>query len=99
MAEVYDAVVVGAGISGTATAYHLKKGGMKRVMLLDREAGVAHGPTRDSAAVVRMHYSEPVLVRMAMESREMFRNMTALLGKDGGFKERGWFLALPPAMV
>lgn len=99
MAERYDAVVVGAGISGTATAYHLKKGGMKRVLLLDREAGVAHGPTRDSAAVVRMHYSEPILVKMAMESREMFRTMTEMLGKDGGFKERGWFLALPPEMV
>jgi sarcosine oxidase subunit beta len=99
MPETYDAVVVGAGISGTATAYHLKKGGMKRVLLLDREAGVAHGPTRDSAAVVRMHYSEPVLVRAALDSREMFRNMKSMLGKDGGFKERGWFLALPPAMV
>ncbi len=99
MAETFDAVVVGAGISGTATAYHLKKGGMKRVLLLDREAGVANGPTRDSAAVVRMHYSEPVLVRAALDSREMFRNMKTMLGKDGGFKERGWFLALPPGMV
>jgi sarcosine oxidase subunit beta len=99
MAETFDAVVVGGGISGTATAYHLKKGGMARVLLLDREAGVAHGPTRDSAAVVRMHYSEPVLVRAALDSREMFRNMKAMLGKDGGFKERGWFLALPPEMV
>ncbi|MBI1773876.1 MAG: FAD-binding oxidoreductase [Proteobacteria bacterium] len=99
MSETYDAVVIGAGISGAATAYHLKKGGMKRVLMLDREAGPAHGPTRDSAAVVRMHYSEPVLVRMAMESREMFKQMQSLLGKDGGFKERGWFLALPPEMM
>ncbi|MBM3535772.1 MAG: FAD-binding oxidoreductase [Alphaproteobacteria bacterium] len=99
MSETYDAVVVGAGISGTATAYHLKKFGMKRVLLIDREAGVAHGPTRESAAVVRMHYSEPVLVRMAMESRDMFKNMRVLLGKDGGFKEKGWFIALPPSMM
>src|ERR1044072_5369578 len=99
MPEVYDAIVVGAGISGTGTAYHLKKAGMKRVLLIDREPGVANGPTRESAAVVRMHYSEPVLVRMAMESREMFANMTSLLGKDGGFKRKGWFLALPPDMV
>lgn len=99
MAANYDAIVVGAGISGCATAYHLKKGGMKRVLLIDREAGVAHGPTGESAAVVRMHYSEPVLVRMAMESREMFANMKELLGKDGGFKKKGWFLALPPEMM
>ena len=99
MPETYDAIVVGAGISGCSTAYHLKKGGMKRVLLIDREAGVANGPTRESAAVVRMHYSEPVLVRMAMESRDMFINMKALLGKDGGFKQKGWFIAMPPEMM
>ena len=99
MAQSYDAIVVGAGVSGTATAYHLKKGGMKRVLLIDREPGVANGPTRDSAAVVRMHYSESVLVRMAMESLDMFANMKELLGKDGGFKRKGWFLALPPDMI
>src|ERR1700755_1994630 len=86
MGQTYDAIVVGAGVSGTATAYHLMKGGMKRVLLIDREPGVANGPTRDSAAVVRMHYSEPVLVRMAMDSLVMFANMEDLLGKDGGFK-------------
>ena len=53
MPEVYDAIVVGAGISGTATAYHLKKAGMERVLLIDREPGVANGPTRESAAVVQ----------------------------------------------
>ncbi len=99
MSQSYDAIVIGAGISGAATAYHLRKGGMTRVLMLEREAGPAHGPTRDSAAVVRMHYSEPVLVRMAMESRDMFNNMKALLGKDGGFEERGWFLALPADMM
>jgi glycine/D-amino acid oxidase-like deaminating enzyme len=99
MPQRYDAIVVGAGVSGTATAYHLKKAGLKRVLLLDRDAGVAHGPTRDSAAVVRMHYSEPVLVRAAMESLDMFANMRELLGKDGGFRRKGWFLALPPEMI
>src|SRR4051812_1261406 len=99
MAQSYDAIVVGAGVSGTATAYHLKKGGLKRVLLIDREPGVANGPTRDSAAVVRMHYSESVLVRMAMESLDMFANMKELLGKDGGFRRKGWFLALPPDMI
>jgi sarcosine oxidase subunit beta len=99
LSETFDAIVIGAGISGASTAYHLKQGGLQRVLLIDREAGPAHGPTRDSAAVVRMHYSEPVLVKMAMESREMFKNMATLLGKDGGFKERGWFLALPADMM
>ena len=95
----YDAIVVGAGISGTGTAYHLKKLGVGRVLLVDREQGVACGPTRDSAAVVRMHYSEPVLVRMAMESRGMFETMQETLGRDGGFRRKGWFLVLPPEMM
>lgn len=95
----YDAIVVGCGISGAATAYHLKKQGAGRVLVLETGSGPACGPTGKSAAVVRMHYSHPVLVRMAMESREMFANMAELLGRDGGFRRKGWWLAVGADMI
>ncbi len=95
----YDAVVVGCGISGAATAYHLKKKGLARVLVLESGAGPACGPTGKSAAVVRMHYSHPILVRMAMESLGMFANMKAMLGRDGGFQRKGWWLAIGANMV
>ena len=48
----YDYVVVGAGISGSALAYYLKKGGAARVLLLER-GEPASGGTGKSAAIVR----------------------------------------------
>lgn len=95
----YDAVVIGCGISGAATAYHLKRKGLARVLVLEGGANPACGPTGKSAAVVRMHYSHPILVRMAMESREMFANMKEMLGRDGGFQRKGWWLAVGADMV
>ena len=39
MKDKYDALIIGGGITGDSTAYHLKKFGLKDVILLDR-----HGP-------------------------------------------------------
>ena len=48
----YDFVVVGAGIAGASTAYHLKKSGGGRVLLLER-GEAASGGTGKSAASMR----------------------------------------------
>ena len=33
----YEAVIIGAGIMGLCTAYYLNQGGMKRILVVDRE--------------------------------------------------------------
>ena len=63
MTETFDVIVCGAGILGAATAYHLRRAGAK-VLLLEK-AQPAAGGTGRSAAIVRQHYSNPVLIRMA----------------------------------
>jgi len=95
----YDAIVVGCGISGAATAYHLRREGLQRVLVIEKGPGPACGPTGHSAGVVRMHYSHPILVRMAMEDREMFAAMPDMLGRDGGFRPTGWWLAVGDNMI
>jgi len=85
--------------TGAALAWHLQRGGAGRVLVLESGASPACGPTGKSAAVVRMHYSHPVLVRMAMESRDMFANMKEMLGRDGGFRRKGWWLAVGASMI
>ena len=50
----YDVIVVGAGISGAATAYFLKKRGVENVLLLERDQPAAGG-TGKSAAIIRHH--------------------------------------------
>src|SRR5882724_808136 len=66
----YDAIVIGAGISGAATAYHLGKAGAKTLLLERGEP--ASGGTGKSAAIMRQSYSTPLLVRLARASITMF---------------------------
>ena len=37
----YDVVVVGAGVEGSSTAYHLIKNGVQRVLLLEQVGNLA----------------------------------------------------------
>lgn len=89
----YDFVIVGAGISGAALAYYLKKGGAARVLLLER-GDPASGGTGKSAAIVRQHYSTTLMARLAKRSVDIFRAMPGELGHDGGYRGVGYvFLA------
>ena len=94
MSEVFDVVVVGCGITGSGTAYHLKKFGVDRVLLLERRTPAAGG-TGKSAAIVRQHYSNPLPARLAMESVDMFAAMPDELGASGGYQQAGWFFLIP----
>ena len=75
----YDAIVIGAGISGAATAYHLRKAGAKTLLIERGEP--ASGGTGKSAAIIRQSYSTPLLVRLARASITMFENAKAELGR------------------
>ena len=98
MASSYEVVIAGAGITGASTAYHLKKLGVGRVLLLERSQPAAGGTGR-SAAIIRQHYSTPLLARLTKDSIAMFRAMPEELGRSGGYVGRGWFMLLPPESV
>jgi glycine/D-amino acid oxidase-like deaminating enzyme len=93
----YDAIVVGAGISGAATAYHLRKAGAK-TLLVERGAP-AGGGTGKSAAIIRQSYSTPLLIRLAHASITMFANARAELGKDAGFVQDGYCFVVSQDML
>src|SRR5918992_925907 len=75
--ERWDAIVVGAGAMGTATAWHLARRG-RAVLLLERstighDRGSSHGPTR----IFRLSYHHPDYVRMARRALEEWRGLEA----------------------
>lgn len=51
-----DAVVIGAGIIGSAVAFELAKAGRK-TLCLDRLPAAGYGSTSSSCAIIRVHYS------------------------------------------
>ncbi|MCS7207612.1 MAG: FAD-binding oxidoreductase [Dehalococcoidia bacterium] len=91
MSERRDVVVIGAGVNGVSTAYFLARKGVKRVLLLERE-GVASGATGRSAALVRMHYTNPWDALLALRSWEMFQHWNDLVGGECGFRTTGFLL-------
>ena len=95
MSETYDVIVVGAGISGASTAYHLKTLGVEKVLLIERDRPAAGG-TGKSAAMVRQHYSTALMARLAKASIAMFLAMPDELGASGGFEQTGYYFLSPP---
>ena len=93
----YDAIVIGAGISGAATAYYLAKAGAKTLLVERGEP--ASGGTGKSAAIIRQSYSTPLLVRLARASITMFENARAELGRDAGFVQDGYCFVVSPDML
>ncbi|MFO1061132.1 MAG: FAD-binding oxidoreductase [Dongiaceae bacterium] len=92
-----DIVVVGAGIIGASTAWHLRRAGAA-VLLLERDRP-ASGGTGRSAAAVRQNYSSTLMARLALRSIEAFRRMAEELGADGGYVAAGYHMLVPAEMV
>ena len=66
MGQKVDAVIIGAGVIGTATAFELCKRGYK-TLNIDKLPSAGYGPTTNSCAIVRAHYSSFDGVAMAYE--------------------------------
>jgi glycine/D-amino acid oxidase-like deaminating enzyme len=94
MARRFDAVVVGCGIAGASTAFFLQRKGLN-VLALERERPAAGG-TGMSAAILRQHYSTPLMARLAHAAIGIFRDAHALLGHDAGYRRVGYVFLVPP---
>jgi glycine/D-amino acid oxidase-like deaminating enzyme len=66
MSKQYDAIIIGAGIIGCATAFELAKKGYK-TLNIDKLPTAGFGSTSNSCAIVRAHYSTYDGVAMAYE--------------------------------
>jgi sarcosine oxidase, subunit beta len=97
LSDRYDVVVVGSGIVGAATAFHLARLGCSDVLVVD--AGeAAGGGTGQSCAIIRSHYSITSNTALAVRSLEAFRDFPAALGDeeaDSGFVNSGYLILAP----
>ncbi len=66
MTREVDAVIIGAGVIGASIAFELSKRGY-RTLNIDKLPASGYGPTSNSCAIVRAHYSSREGVAMAYE--------------------------------
>jgi sarcosine oxidase subunit beta len=67
-------VIIGGGALGAATAFHLRRLGVKDVVLLERDA-LASGSTSKSAGGIRAQFADELNVRIALRSLAEFEAM------------------------
>jgi len=97
-----DAVVIGGGIVGTATAFWLSKAGLD-VILVEMRDGLSTLTTPASAECFRAQFTEPAMAALARPSIEMFEHFDEVIGIPGyniSIKQQGYlFLTDNPETV
>ncbi len=68
----FRVIIMGAGSTGSSIAYHLAKKGETDVLLLDRSCAGC-GQTGVTSALIRLHYTNPVIRSMAVYSWRFIR--------------------------
>ena len=94
MPSTYDVIVIGGGVVGASTAYHLKKLGCPRVLLVER-GDICSGGTSKSCAIIRTHYTVATNSVMAAKSLEIFREFPDVLDDPeatSGFVNSGYII-------
>ncbi len=89
-----DAVVVGGGVMGASTAYHLAKRGVGDVVLLEREPFLGQMSTGKCAGGIRHQFSTEINVRLSIESIRMMERFPDELDQDVGLKLCGYLFLL-----
>ena len=81
-------VVIGGGIIGCSTAYHLAKLGKRDVVLVERSK-LGCGTTWHSAAMVRQLRSTNSLTQLAKYSSQLYQSLEAETGQSTGWMSCG----------
>jgi sarcosine oxidase subunit beta len=90
-----DIVILGAGVMGASIAFHLAKRKVGNIVVLDKDH-VGRGGSGRSSALVRMHYSYPPEVQLALISLRVFQNWQELVGATGDFRKTGFVRIIHP---
>lgn len=101
MPETFDAIVIGAGVVGASTAFHLAKLDGLKVCVVER-GQVCSGGTAKSCAIVRTHYSVPSNTALTVRSLAMFDAFPDWLDDaeaDAGFVRSGYLILAPEGDV
>jgi glycine/D-amino acid oxidase-like deaminating enzyme len=90
-----DVIVIGAGVIGAAIALQLSRLGIGDVLVIDRATAGA-GMSCRSSALVRMHYTFPPEVQLAVRSDAMFEAWPELTGRPCCIRRTGFARIVAP---
>lgn len=96
MPQTTDVLVIGGGLMGCSTAYHLAGQGVKTT-LAERRSQPGQETTARSGAIIRAHYGVPELVPLALEANRRYARFTEEVGLPCGFTPCGYSVLVDAA--
>lgn len=91
--EIADFVVIGGGIVGTSTLYHLAVAGGSRAVLVERTT-LGSGSTAAAAGGIRTQFSDELNIRVGLASIAKFTRFEEEVGAAIGFRQCGYLFLL-----
>jgi sarcosine oxidase subunit beta len=89
-----DIVIIGGGVMGASTAYHLAARGQKNILLLEKEEFFGQGATGRCAGGVRYQFSTEINIRLSLESLPMLKRFKEEIGQEINFQKCGYLFVL-----
>jgi sarcosine oxidase subunit beta len=86
-----DVVIVGAGIMGVSTAYHLARRQAGRIVVLERD-DVCSGSTALASGGIRHQYANRIGVELTRQSIETYERFAEEFGVDPHFRQHGYLI-------
>ena len=91
-----EVVVIGGGVMGVSTAFHLAEAGVSDVVLLERD-DLGSGSTSKAAGGVRAQFSDALNIQLGARSLEAFERFGERPGHDIDLRQPGYLFLLSTA--
>jgi sarcosine oxidase, subunit beta len=92
--KIADVVIIGGGVMGASTAYHLAKRGIHDVLLLEKEEFFGTGATGRCAGGVRYQFATEVNIRLSLASLPMLESFDEEIGQAIDYRRCGYLFIL-----
>lgn len=89
-----NVIIIGGGVMGASTAYHLAERGVKDVLLLEKEEFFGQGATGRCAGGVRYQFATDVNIRLSLESLPMLERFEEEFDQAIDYHQVGYLFLL-----
>ena len=89
-----DAIIIGGGVMGASTAYHLAARGQKNILLLEKEDFFGTGATGRCAGGVRYQFGTEINIRLSLDSLPMLERFKDEIGQIIDYRKTGYLFLL-----
>jgi heterotetrameric sarcosine oxidase beta subunit len=89
----YDVAIVGGGVHGLSLAYNLARSGRTSIGVFERSY-IGAGASGRNLSLIRSSWQQPAWARLVWYCREIWNSISAELGYNVMFTERGSYLCI-----